>query len=189
MKSILLISMFLASSVFAKNITDYTLFKYEVFFTNPICKAHAYPNKAYANDGTVLKAKPANVYCKRGDRKVNFPRKSSPNYNLRKLINDTNVNEIFLTYLSFSDSKVANSLCSAIEKRNLKVTFIIDSNNALADRRQRGMAKLDKVSKCRPDPKVLRNGEKANIPKTMTRGNIGGLGYAHNKIIIQSNNN
>jgi hypothetical protein len=46
------------------------------------------------------------------------------------------------------------------------------------------MSKFDTISKCRPLNSSIATGEKANIPKTMTRGNIGGLGYAHNKIIM-----
>jgi len=169
----------------AASITDFSEYNYDVFFTNPICKAYPYAEVTYANDGTVLRSKPANVYCKRGDKKTNLERKSSPNYNLRKLINDRNVNEMFLTYLSFSDSKVAKALCSAIQKRNLKVTLIVDSTNNTAERRQQGaMAKYDIIRKCRPSKSSVQNGEKANIPVTMTRGNIGGLGYAHNKIIM-----
>ncbi len=187
MKFILLFILSLTFSItsFAKSITEFSPYEYNVFFTNPICKAYPYKEVTYANDGTVLRTKPANVYCKRGDKKANYERKSSPNFNLRKLINNTDVNELFLTYLSFSDSKVTDAVCNAIKNRNTKVTLIIDSKNATSERRAQGaMDKFDRISKCRPLKSILKPGEKANIPKTMTRGNIGGLGYAHNKIII-----
>jgi hypothetical protein len=187
MKNLLLATTIIFGAIGANagSITEYENYNYDVFFTNPICKAYPYAETTYANDGTVLRAKPANVYCKRGDKKANLERKSSPNFNLRKLINDKNVNEMFLTYLSFSDSKVAKALCSAIQKRNLKVTLIVDSKNNTSERRGQGaMAKFDMISKCRPSKASVRNGVKKNLPVTMTRGNIGGLGYAHNKIIM-----
>jgi len=172
-------------TLLAASITEADHYKYEVFFTNPICKAYPYAETTYANDGTVLRSKPANVYCKRGDKKSNYERVDSPNFNLRKLINNKDVSSLFLTYLSFSDSKVTKAVCEAIKKRNVAVTLIIDSKNNTSERRAQGaMGKFDEISKCRPLKSALKPGEKANIPNTMTRGNIGGLGYAHNKIII-----
>lgn len=185
MKFILLLTLILTSSTFAGLITDSDFYKYDVFFTNPICKAYRYSEVTYANDGSILRSKPANVYCKRGDKKANYERVDSPNFNLRKLINNKDLKSLFLTYLSFSDSKVTKAVCNAIEKRNVAVTLIIDSKNNTDERRMQGaMAKFDQIAKCRPLKSSLAEGEKANIPKTMTRGNIGGLGYAHNKIII-----
>jgi hypothetical protein len=46
------------------------------------------------------------------------------------------------------------------------------------------MAKYDLIRKCRPNKSSIQDGEKANIPVAMIRGNVGGLGYAHNKIIM-----
>ena len=180
MKRLLLTSLLLASQAsFAVKLSEITPYKYEVFFTNPICKEYKYDEAVYSNDGTLLDAKPKNVYCKKGDMKYNVNRKSSPHYQLLKLIEDKDVNEMFLTYLSFSNSDVANALCKAIEDRNLKVTFIIDSKNL---ERPGSTAKLEKVAACRA--KNLEDGQKPNIPETYYRGNKGGLGYAHNKIII-----
>lgn len=180
-----LLSLILTLPVWANSITETEFYQYDVFFTNPICKAYAYPEVTYSNEGKVLRTKPENVYCKRGDKKANYERVDSPNFNLRKLINDKDLKALFLTYLSFSDTKVAKAVCNAITKRNIAVTLIIDSKNNTDERRAQGaMAKFDYISKCRPSKEALENGAKPNIPKMMTRGNIGGLGYAHNKIII-----
>lgn len=166
---------------FGASITESDFYKYDVFFTNPICQQYDYSEVVYSNDGTLLNSKPKNVYCKQGDKNFNLEREDSPNYNLRKLINNSDVNKIFLTYLSFSDQSVTEALCSAIEQRNLDVTIIVDSKN---ESRASAMAKVEKISKCRAKESALEEGELSNIPTVMTRGNIGGLGYAHNKIII-----
>src|SRR5690606_30646448 len=86
-----------------------------------------------------------------------------------------------LAFLSFSNKAVANSLCTAIKKRNVKVTFIMDSNN---EEREGARAMLDKLAKCKPNRSVINEGENANIPETYFRGNKKGLGFAHNKIIV-----
>lgn len=184
----LFISSFLvltSALTFAKSIKEFSPYEYNVFFTNPKCEAYPYAETTYANDGSLLLGKPANVYCKYGDKKQNIDREDSPNFNIRKVIENADVKELFLTYLSFSDSKVADSLCSAIEERNVKVTLIVDSKNDTVERRNQGaMAKFDQVSNCKPKKSRLSKNEKPNHPRTYTRGNIGGLGYAHNKIIM-----
>ena len=184
MKNLLLLLIFVSSNVLAGNITDYPFYDYKLVFTNPVCKAYAYEQVVYANNGEVLRTKPENVYCKRSDNALNYERQDTPNFYLRQLIGDQNVTEVFLTYLSFSDAKVAEALCSAIESRNLKVTFIIDSKNAEGARRQSAMKRFDEVAKCRAKDSVLSASEVANIPEMLVRGNTKGLGYAHNKLII-----
>lgn len=180
MKRFLIIGLLLASqATIAISIKDYSPYDYKIFFTNPICKKYKYDEVVYSNDGSYLSAKPKNTYCKKTDMAANVKRASSPHYQLLKLIADKDVNEMFLTYLSFSNSAIADALCSAIETRNLKVTFIIDSKNM---ERESGRRQLDKVAACRPQK--LADGEIANIPDTMFRGNKGGFGYAHNKIIL-----
>lgn len=162
----------------AKSIKDYDFYNYDVFFTNPQCEGYEYDETVYSNEGDVLRSKPENVYCKRGDKEGNQKREASPHFNLRKLIENEDVNEMFLTFLSFSNSDIADALCDAIESRNLKVTFIIDKGSRSDDGKRRN---LDKVAACRakntPENEM-------NIPRTEFRGQVGGLGYAHNKIII-----
>lgn len=169
----------LASSVaMAKSIKDYDFYNYDVFFTNPKCEAYEYPRVVYSNSDEALRSKPKNVYCKRRDKSFNQKRKTSPHYNLKKLILDKDVKELFLTYLSFSNGDIAEALCEAIEKNNTKVTFIIDKGNK-SDPSKR--ARLDQVAKCRPKGVTA---EEANIPRVEFRGKNGGLGYAHNKLIM-----
>lgn len=168
----------LSGMAHAKSIKNYDFYNYDVFFTNPKCEAYEYGETVYSNDGDVLRSKPANVYCKRGDKAPNQKRKSSPHYNIRKLVLDKDVKELFLTFLSFSNGDIADALCEAIEKNNTQVTFIIDKGN-MSDEGKR--KRLDQVAKCRP--KNVEEGE-ANIPRVEFRGKNGGLGYAHNKIIM-----
>jgi len=177
MKSIVFL---LFSSVYAFSATlqDTEFFNYDVFFTNPVCEEYKYDEAVYSIRGKLLDSKPKNVYCKRGDFELNAKRESSPHFNIKKLIDDKNVNELFLTFLSFSNSDIADSVCEAI-KRNTKVTFIIDSKNKT---RPGSTRRLDEVSDCTPEN--VPAGTTVNKPKTLFRGNTGGLGYAHNKLII-----
>src|SRR5690606_13158775 len=124
---------------------------------------------------------PKNVYCKANDYVLNYRRKASPHYQLVKLIEDENLKEISLAYLSFSNKQIGKALCQAITKRNVKVTFIMDSNN---EEREGAREQLDQLAKCRPENSAVSAGEQANLPETYFRGNTRGLGYAHNKIII-----
>lgn len=71
---------------------------------------------------------------------------------------------MFLTYLSFSDSKVTKAVCNAIKKRNVAVTLIVDSKNNTQERRAQGaMAKFDEVSKCRPFKSPIARGESKRV--------------------------
>ncbi len=108
----------------------------------------------------------------------NAVRESSPHYNLVKLINEKEIESLFFTFLSFSNDDIANEICDAI-KRNIKVSFIIDSNS---EDRPGSRSALDMIAECRPEN--LADGEEPNFPATYFRGNAKGIGYAHNKIII-----
>lgn len=174
-----LLSIISITYTFASTLQESEFFNYDVFFTNPVCETYKYDEPVYSIRGKLIDAKPKNVYCKRGDFSENADRETSPHYQLIKLINDKNIDEMFLTFLSFSNSDVANNLCNAIKERNLKVTFIIDSKNLERDGANRY---LEMISECKPED--LPVGVSANIPKTFYRGNTRGLGYAHNKIIL-----
>lgn len=163
----------LSFSSFAVSIKDYKPYKYEAYFTNPVCSEYFYENPMLTNNGNYILSKPKNVYCKKEDVFINEFRVTSPSYHILKLINDNDVKELFLTYLSFSNELVAKSLCRAI-RRDVKVTFIIDSK---AIDRPGSRADLDFVKACRPV-------SIENEPRVEFRGNISGLGYAHNKIIL-----
>lgn len=169
---------FILAYAHAAKLSESNYFDYEVFFTNPICDEYKYDEAVFSVNGKLIDGKPKNVYCKRGDFSSNNNRETSPHYNLKKLINDENVSELFITFLSFSNFEIADTICDAI-KRNVKVTFIMDSKNETRDGATRY---LDEISKCRPEN--VPAGTTLNKPKTLFRGNTRGLGYAHNKLIL-----
>lgn len=177
----LFLAMIMAQTAWGKSLTDYKYFDYKVLFTNPECSEYKYDEPVESNAGDLLTAKPKNVYCTwMKDARRNQKRKDAPHYNIKQVLLDKNVEELFLTFLSFSNTDIVKAVCRAIEKNNTKVTLIIDSNNRDNDGRDTGLLK---VANCRPDTALYSPGE-ANIPRTEFRGNIKGLGYAHNKIII-----
>ena len=179
MKFLTIFIAYIAIKAHALNLQDTDHYEYDVFFTNPVCKKYQYDEAVYSINGRLLDSKPKNVYCKQGDFSRNANRETSPHFNLIKLIEDEKVDEMFLSFLSFSNRAVAKSLCKAIEKRNLKVTFIIDSKNRERDGADRN---LNLIANCRAQN--LPTGTRMNVPNTYFRGNQGGLGYAHNKVIL-----
>lgn len=179
MKFLTIFIVYIAINAHALKLQDTDHYEYDVFFTNPVCKKYQYDEAVYSINGRLLDSKPKNVYCKQGDFSRNANRETSPHFNLIKLIEDEKVDEMFLSFLSFSNSAVAKSLCKAIEKRNLKVTFIIDSKNRERDGADRN---LNLIANCRAQN--LSTGTRINVPNTYFRGNQGGLGYAHNKVIL-----
>ncbi len=178
MKKIVLSSslLLLSFNLWATKLSDLKPFHYEVVFTNPICKAYEYESPVVTNAGEYVYAKPENVYCKKADVEFNGKRKDTPRAKILEIINDPKTKELFLTYLSFSEKEVAENLCQAIEQRDVKVTFIIDSKN---EERGEGMEQLNRLKQCRSKTAE-------NAPVLLTRGNKGGIGFAHNKVIIQN---
>ncbi len=176
--SLLFITGLLSTSALAVSLKDYTPFEYEVLFTNPVCKQYFYNETVVSNSGDELISKTKDAYCKSSDSSKSRARKNSPHRRLKDWIKDKNTKEIFMAYLSFSNGDIQKELCNAIKYRNVKVTFVIDSNNESDPNR---MAQLRKLSKCRP--KNVAPG-KANLPEVHTSGNRGGAKYAHNKVIL-----
>tara|TARA_R110002072_G_scaffold64203_3_gene159450 strand:- start:59270 stop:60586 length:1317 start_codon:yes stop_codon:yes gene_type:complete len=181
MKLICLLFITLSVSIQAKSIKDFSPFDYEVLFTNPVCKTYYYDTPLETNAGDYVKAKTKNAYCKSSDSSRSQNRKNSPHKRMLEWINDSNTKEVFLSYLSFSKRSIAKALCNGVKKRNLKVTFIIDSNNESDDSR---MATANYLANCEaPD---------GTTPIVLTRGGEGRgrdkVGYAHNKIIIVNPN-
>jgi hypothetical protein len=168
-------------SAYAASIKDYEHYNYDVFFTNPICKGYEFDETVYSFDGKPLSAKPENVYCKYSDAKKNQKRKSSPHYNIKKLISDESVKELRMAYLSFSSSDIIKTLCKeTIAKNNTKLSLIVDKGNKADEKK---MAKIEQLLACKPAQKYIDAGI-ANYPTVEFRGQVGGLGYAHNKIIM-----
>lgn len=169
----IILTVLLSFNALTLSLKDYEPYKYEVYFTNPVCAEYKYEKPVLTNNGNYIYSKPKNVYCKPEDKLINEFRITSPNYHVLKLINDKDVKELFLAYLSFSNHQVADALCRAI-RRDVKVTFIIDSKNK---KRAGAREELDFIQGCRAK-------SKENEPRTEFRGNISGLGFAHNKIIL-----
>lgn len=156
-------------------LTDFKPFQYEVLFTNPVCKTYKYNQPVMANNGEERVSKTKNAYCKGSDSRPSTNRANSPHQRLVDWIRDDNTKEIFLAYLSFSNRGIAKELCNAIKNRGIKVTLVFDSNNESDAGR---MATANSLKKCQPGTS---GGE---APLVVTRGNVAGLGYAHNKLFF-----
>src|SRR3989344_6716658 len=107
----------------AIRLADYQPFAYEVKFTNPECALYRYREPVRSVSGEALESKPKNAYCKQGDAAISGDRPSSPQWKLTEWIRDPATHEIFFAYLSFSNAKVREELCQAIEERDVKVRF------------------------------------------------------------------
>lgn len=159
----------LGSQALAKNLKDYTPYEYDVRFTNPVCAEYKYDSPVLSNSGDTLTAKPKNAYCKNSDEAASAAQSEAPIKKLLSWINDKNTKEIFFTYLSFSNDTVLEALCSAIEKRDVKVRFVLDSESG-----SRAAAELLKCKSLTAK----------NHPEFFPRGHVPGIGFAHNKIFI-----
>ena len=147
-------------------LSDYSPYKYEVLFTEPVCKEYNYKTEVLSRSGKVLTGKPKNVYCDpKNDLEASGNRDSSPQKRLVDWINDPATKEVWFTYLSFTNKAVTEALCTNAKSRGLKVDFALDSGTA--------MKTADDLVSCAP-----------SLIKYVKRGNIKGLGLAHNKIFI-----
>ncbi len=134
---------------------------YEVAFTNPICDSYEYSQPiANARNTAMLTGKPKNVFCTTADSLASGSRAQSPQFKLKGLIDSTIPgDELFLSFLSFSDQLIADSLCDAAE-RGVDVNFVLDKNNSRAE--------------------VLRNCG----AEVLIRGHRGSVGFQHTKLVM-----
>lgn len=134
---------------------------YEAVFTDPVCATYEYAQPvANARNTGMLFAKPKNVYCTKDDSLASGSRPGSPQSRLKALIDGTaSGDELFLSYLSFSDDVEATALCEAA-KRGVQVEFVLDSDNS------RAQALRD----CGAD--------------VMIRGHLGSVGFQHTKLVM-----
>lgn len=172
----ILLLLLLPFNSFAISIKDYSPFKYEVLFTNPICKKYFYEAPILNLLGEEVLNKKENAYCTPTDaRRVN-KQQGTPHEKILKWIKDPETKEIFMAYLSFSKSSVIRSLCSAIKKRNVKLTLIVDKNND--EHRMRRILSLKECAKS----------NNSSVPVILTGGHKGEgfnkTGFAHNKLVI-----
>ncbi|MBT3236457.1 MAG: hypothetical protein HN353_10940 [Bdellovibrionales bacterium] len=161
---------------YAVNLKDYTPYNYQVLFTNPDCSDYYYPTPMENNRGELVQQKPKGAYCKKQDGANSALRPSSPEYRLIEWIRDVKTKEIFFSYLSFSNARVADALCQAVVERNVKINFILD--------RRTGKRMANLLINCRPHPRFLT----PNLPRVHYRGHEGEIGYAHNKYFIVNPN-
>tara|TARA_R110002073_G_scaffold177151_4_gene335019 strand:- start:13628 stop:15376 length:1749 start_codon:yes stop_codon:yes gene_type:complete len=134
---------------------------YVAAFTNPICDSYEYaqPVANARNTGMIL-AKPKNVFCTSDDSVASGSRAESPQSRLKALVESTKSgDELFLSYLSFSDDVIATALCDAAE-RGVDVKFVLDSDNSRAQT----------LRGCGAD--------------VMIRGHLGSVGYQHTKLVM-----
>jgi hypothetical protein len=147
--------------------------EYDVLFTNPVCARYEFgaDQEVFSNAGEELLAKPENVFCKKADGEASGARPESPQHRLLEWINDPETTEIFFTYLSFSNTTVLDALCTAIEERDVKVSFVLDKNT--------NKKRAEELLECQPG-----SGDAERAPRFETRGHVSGIGYAHNKMFL-----
>ena len=88
---------------------------------------------------------------------------------MKEWISSPETKELYLAYLSFSSKAIAQSLCEAA-KRGVKISIVLDSGETGEPNKD-----AEGLKKCAPDASQVR---------VTYRGETGGLGYAHNKILI-----
>lgn len=166
-RSLVLIFSFLGlmNSALAVRLQDYIPFDYDVRFTNPQCATYNYETPLVSKSGQSLVQKPQNVYCKTTDAALNINRAGSPSEKLLEWINQEKTTEIFMTYLSFSNSEISGALCNAMKSRGVRVRLVQDGGQ--------DHARLDELEVCGGD---LFDG--------YLRGHVPGIDFAHNKVFI-----
>lgn len=102
---------------------------------NDKCAADADPdacrqscvNDLLADPDNLIATKPKNVYCHAAtDKQVSTDRPESPRHRIGEWVDSTEAGDkIFMSFLSFSDSLIADKLCQAID-RGVEVDFVAD---------------------------------------------------------------
>lgn len=157
----------IASNSWAVQLRDYQPYKFEVLFTNPVCKTYEYDRAVITHSGKIINSKPDDVYCKPSDEESSVSRKNAPQYRLVEWITDSKTKEIDAAYLSFSSKNIVSAMCEAL-KKGVKIRLVLDG---ISDGEIRVNKDAESLKKC------------GDIAITY-RGSTGGLGYAHNKIMI-----
>lgn len=153
------------STAQAVRLQDYIPFDYDVRFTNPQCETYKYETPIVSESGRPLSQKPQNVYCKASDGAANLNRVGSPSEKLLEWINQEKTTEIFMTYLSFSNTEITAALCQAMKSRGVRVRIVQDG--------QQDHARLDELEVCG-----------GPLFDGYLRGHVPGIDFAHNKVFI-----
>ena len=167
-KALLVVATMVATNAFAVKLSDYKPFNFEALFTNPVCETYKYDQPLTTNSGKTVTSKPQNVYCKPSDETASVSRSTSPQYRIREWISSPETKELYIAYLSFDSKNIAASLCDAV-KRGVKINMVLDQGED------------KKINKLAESLKTC--SEKADVTVTY-RGSTGGLGFAHNKIMV-----
>jgi hypothetical protein len=154
----------LITSAHAVKLADYKPFVFETLFTNPVCETYNYNRPMVSLSGHDIASKPDDVYCKPSDEESSVKRVTAPQYRLTEWISSPETKEILLAYLSFSSKNIARALCDAAA-RGVHIRMVLDGE----------------VNK---DAEALKKCSSSNLVQVTYRGNTGGLGYAHNKILM-----
>lgn len=157
-----------ATSSWAVNLSDYKPFKFEVLFTNPECETYNFGRGVLTHSGNTVTSKPDNVYCKPSDEEVSVSRPNSPQFRLKEWISHPETKVLYLAYLSFSSKNIVRSLCDAA-KRGVVINMVLDTGEKKEPNKD-----AESLKACGKEGQVVVN----------YRGSTGGLGYAHNKIMI-----
>lgn len=152
----------------AVKLSDYKPFVFEPLFTNPVCATYNYDRPMITENGGTVTSKPKNVYCKGSDESASVARSTAPQYRLKEWISSPETKELYLAYLSFSSKNIAKSLCDAVS-RGVKITMVLDTGEDHLPNK---------------DAEALKSCGRAGLVEVNYRGSEGGLGYAHNKIMI-----
>ena len=156
---------FISLNSWAVKLSDYHPYKFEVLFTNPVCETYEYDRAVITHSGKTETSKPDDVYCKQSDEEASVSRKNAPQYRLVEWITAETTKEIYAAYLSFSSKNIVKAFCSALSK-GVKVNLVLDGHPETDTNKD-----AEGLKKC------------GDITVTY-RGSTGGLGYAHNKILI-----
>jgi len=105
---------------------------------------------------------PRDAWCRKSDLAKNLLRQDTPEFKLLPGIRDPETTHIRMTYLSFGNERVAKGLCEALQ-RGVTVELVLDSSKAYPIEQE--------LKACNP--------EKFSF---YSRGNAGGIGFAHNKV-------
>lgn len=157
----------MTSNAFAVKLSDYKPFIFEPLFTNPECETYNYDRPLITNSGKTVISKPDNVYCKPSDEQASVSRSLSPQYRLKEWISSSDTKDLYLAYLSFSSKNIVTALCEAV-KRGVNITMVLDTGEKKEPNK---------------DAESLKTCGSGKVSVSY-RGSTGGLGYAHNKIMI-----
>jgi hypothetical protein len=167
LSSMCLLFLVITKNCWAIKLSSYDPYVFETLFTNPVCQTYKYDQPMISQSGKTLVSKPTNVYCKPSDEEASVARKDAPQSRLIEWISARETKEIYLAYLSLSSKNIVSSLCSAL-KKGVKIKMVLDG----------GEGPQVSINK---DAELLK---KCGDIQVTYRGGTGGLGYAHNKILL-----